>query len=291
MRAMAERLPSGATTASSTPGTREQRAAQGLQALGLDAVVVGEQDPHAVQHSRGRRPPTSRCKGRLTGRGCQATLTSDAQRRPRTALERGLSRPRWHGLGVSRQTINAIETGRYLPSLPLAIGLARFFETAVDDLFQPEPERSRDPAAASTSRCIGADRGDRPRVLRRLAPRRRAAPTSAAAASAPRAASCAARVARHLSSRASRLGDWTSSARLVARDRRGEPTSAPWARPRVFMRSWRRRALDSSRPRRTCGGAVGPPRCARVRSSRSLGRAGPARPRASSRPARGSCGA
>ena len=28
-------------------------------------------------------------------------------------------------LGVSRQTINAIETGRYLPSLPLAIGLAR----------------------------------------------------------------------------------------------------------------------------------------------------------------------
>jgi len=42
-------------------------------------------------------------------------------------------------LGVSRQTINAIETGRYLPSLPLAIGLARFFETAVEDLFHPEP--------------------------------------------------------------------------------------------------------------------------------------------------------
>ena len=42
-------------------------------------------------------------------------------------------------MGVSRQTINAIETGRYLPSLPLAIGLARFFETAVEDLFHPEP--------------------------------------------------------------------------------------------------------------------------------------------------------
>ena len=42
-------------------------------------------------------------------------------------------------LGVSRQTINAIETGRYLPSLPLAIGLARFFETTVEDLFHPEP--------------------------------------------------------------------------------------------------------------------------------------------------------
>jgi putative transcriptional regulator len=42
-------------------------------------------------------------------------------------------------MGVSRQTINAIETGRYLPSLPLAIGLARFFETPVEDLFHPEP--------------------------------------------------------------------------------------------------------------------------------------------------------
>jgi putative transcriptional regulator len=42
-------------------------------------------------------------------------------------------------LGVSRQTINAIETGRYLPSLPLAIGLARYFGTTVEDLFHPEP--------------------------------------------------------------------------------------------------------------------------------------------------------
>ncbi len=36
---------------------------------------------------------------------------------------------------VSRQTINAIETGRYLPSLPLAIALARFFRKPVEDLF------------------------------------------------------------------------------------------------------------------------------------------------------------
>ncbi|MEN3284082.1 MAG: putative transcriptional regulator [Solirubrobacteraceae bacterium] len=43
-------------------------------------------------------------------------------------------------LGVSRQTINAIETGRYLPSLPLAIGLARFFDTTVEELFQSDPE-------------------------------------------------------------------------------------------------------------------------------------------------------
>jgi putative transcriptional regulator len=38
-------------------------------------------------------------------------------------------------LQVSRQTINAIETGRYLPSLPLAIALARFFGRSVEELF------------------------------------------------------------------------------------------------------------------------------------------------------------
>jgi putative transcriptional regulator len=43
-------------------------------------------------------------------------------------------------LGVSRQTINAIETGRYLPSLPLAFGLARFFGTTVEELFHPDTE-------------------------------------------------------------------------------------------------------------------------------------------------------
>ncbi len=45
-----------------------------------------------------------------------------------------------HALGVSRQTVNAIETGRYLPSLPLALALARFFGTAVEDLFHPDPQ-------------------------------------------------------------------------------------------------------------------------------------------------------
>jgi putative transcriptional regulator len=43
-------------------------------------------------------------------------------------------------LGVSRQTVNAIETGRYLPSLPLAFGLARFFDTTVEELFHPDLE-------------------------------------------------------------------------------------------------------------------------------------------------------
>ena len=43
-------------------------------------------------------------------------------------------------MGVSRQTINAIETGRYLPSLPLAFDLARFFETTVEQIFHPDTE-------------------------------------------------------------------------------------------------------------------------------------------------------
>ncbi|HEY6533214.1 MAG TPA: helix-turn-helix transcriptional regulator [Acidimicrobiales bacterium] len=40
-------------------------------------------------------------------------------------------------LGVSRQTVNAIETGRYLPSLPLAFALAAFFDTTIEGLFEP----------------------------------------------------------------------------------------------------------------------------------------------------------
>lgn len=44
---------------------------------------------------------------------------------------------------VSRQTINAIETGRYLPSLPLAIALARFFGTRVEELFHGDDDDGR----------------------------------------------------------------------------------------------------------------------------------------------------
>jgi putative transcriptional regulator len=38
-------------------------------------------------------------------------------------------------MGVSRQTINSIETGRYTPSLPLAIALARFLARPVEEVF------------------------------------------------------------------------------------------------------------------------------------------------------------
>lgn len=40
-------------------------------------------------------------------------------------------------LGVSRQTVNAIETGRYDPSLPLAFAIARTFELTIEEIFTP----------------------------------------------------------------------------------------------------------------------------------------------------------
>ncbi|HEX7543404.1 MAG TPA: helix-turn-helix transcriptional regulator [Candidatus Limnocylindrales bacterium] len=41
-------------------------------------------------------------------------------------------------LAVSRQTVNAIETGRYLPSLPLALAIGRFFGRAVEEVFHED---------------------------------------------------------------------------------------------------------------------------------------------------------
>ena len=46
-------------------------------------------------------------------------------------------------LGVSRQTINSIENGRYLPSLPLAIDIARHFETTVEEVFEADGKERR----------------------------------------------------------------------------------------------------------------------------------------------------
>jgi putative transcriptional regulator len=41
-------------------------------------------------------------------------------------------------LGVSRQTVNAIETERYDPSLPLAFKIARLFDRSLEEVFQDE---------------------------------------------------------------------------------------------------------------------------------------------------------
>ena len=42
-------------------------------------------------------------------------------------------------LEVSRQTVNAIETGKYDPSLPLAFKLAKLFARPIESLFDPDP--------------------------------------------------------------------------------------------------------------------------------------------------------
>jgi putative transcriptional regulator len=58
-------------------------------------------------------------------------------------------------LGVSRQTVNAIETERYTPSLPLALSLARYFGSTVERIFDagegaaPASRRGDDPAAGA----------------------------------------------------------------------------------------------------------------------------------------------
>jgi putative transcriptional regulator len=41
-------------------------------------------------------------------------------------------------MSVSRQTINSIEKGRYTPSLPLALALARYFATSVEEMFHED---------------------------------------------------------------------------------------------------------------------------------------------------------
>ena len=43
-------------------------------------------------------------------------------------------------LSVSRQSINAIETGRYAPSLPLAFKIARLFGALIEEIFVPDGE-------------------------------------------------------------------------------------------------------------------------------------------------------
>jgi putative transcriptional regulator len=54
--------------------------------------------------------------------------------------ERGWSQAELGGrLGVSRQAVNAIETGKYDPSLPLAFKLARLFEMPIEEMFDDGP--------------------------------------------------------------------------------------------------------------------------------------------------------
>lgn len=55
-------------------------------------------------------------------------------------------------LAVSRQTVNAIETGKYDPSLPLAFRIARLFGQPIEAIFLPEEALVETPAAAAAGR-------------------------------------------------------------------------------------------------------------------------------------------
>lgn len=41
-------------------------------------------------------------------------------------------------LGIARQTVNALEAGKYAPSLPLAFKISKLFETQVENVFDPD---------------------------------------------------------------------------------------------------------------------------------------------------------
>lgn len=43
-------------------------------------------------------------------------------------------------LDVSRQTVTALETGKYDPSLPLAFKIARLFQLTIEEIFEPDAE-------------------------------------------------------------------------------------------------------------------------------------------------------
>ena len=52
-------------------------------------------------------------------------------------------------LEVSRQSVNAIETGKYDPSLPLAFRIARLFELPIEAVFHDDPGDATSPAPAA----------------------------------------------------------------------------------------------------------------------------------------------
>ena len=55
-------------------------------------------------------------------------------------------------LGVSRQTVNAIETGKYDPSLPLAFKIAALFDLAIEEVFEPDEKPKRKTPATAEGR-------------------------------------------------------------------------------------------------------------------------------------------
>jgi putative transcriptional regulator len=96
--------------------------------------------PHAAAVSTGYGMPR-RSKGSLTCASCKASFTCVRNHVREQRVQREMSQAELGmALGVSRQTVISIENGRYLPSLPLAFKIARFFGMTVDKMFDPEDE-------------------------------------------------------------------------------------------------------------------------------------------------------
>ena len=82
-----------------------------------------------------------------TGSG-RFRLNDEQRRRIGSRIARLREERRWsqvelaERLEVSRQTIHALETGKYDPSLPLAFKIARLFDRAIEDIFDDEAARS-----------------------------------------------------------------------------------------------------------------------------------------------------
>lgn len=80
----------------------------------------------------------------MTSEECQGTFTLVKNRLRELRSEAGLSQLEVATrLGVSRQTVISLESGRYLPSLPLAFRIGRLFELPIESVFQPEEEDLR----------------------------------------------------------------------------------------------------------------------------------------------------
>lgn len=95
-----------------------------------------------ILHVADRAPPSTR-SDRWSGRSCRSGPDSKPAsmkgRLRELRAERGWSQGELaERLGVSRQTVNSIETGKYDPSLPLAFEIGRLFGRRIEDIFTPE---------------------------------------------------------------------------------------------------------------------------------------------------------
>jgi putative transcriptional regulator len=116
----------------------------------LKAAFAQEQLDKAEFETRVGHALASRTYAELAAvtAGIPARLTAGQPRRTpgrlrEQRIQREMSQAELaEALGVSRQTVTLIETGRYLPSLPLAFAIARFFDLTVNKMFAPAEIRA-----------------------------------------------------------------------------------------------------------------------------------------------------